>query len=55
MARLSDLTGRQLITVPLTGNQTTMSTAALAPGCYILTIITTSGSHGKVFKVLKLN
>ena len=54
MAHLSDLTGRQLISIRLTGNQTQMSTATLAPGCYVLRIITTLERPVKVFKVLKV-
>lgn len=54
MAHLSDLTGRQLISIPLTGSITKMSTAALAPGFYILTIITASDSPVKVFKIIKV-
>lgn len=54
VAHLSDLTGRRLISIPLIGSQTKMSTATLAPGCYILTIITGSGSSVKVVKVIKV-
>jgi hypothetical protein len=52
IARLTDLTGRLLISVKLTGNITYMPTASLSPGIYILTIIA-SNNRQKVFKVLK--
>ncbi|MDP4292222.1 MAG: T9SS type A sorting domain-containing protein, partial [Bacteroidota bacterium] len=53
LARLTDLTGRLLISLRITGNVTNMPMATLTRGCYILTIITTSSHRQKVFKVLK--
>jgi hypothetical protein len=53
-AHLSDLTGRLVGSTQVTGNITKMPTSSLAPGCYILTIITTSNQRQKVFKVLKV-
>jgi len=54
LARLTDLTGRLLISGQLTGTVTKMSTSSLSPGLYLLTIITSSNHRQKVFKVLKV-
>jgi hypothetical protein len=54
LARLTDLTGRLLISGQLTGTITRMSTASLSPGLYLLTIITPSNHRQKVFKVLNV-
>jgi hypothetical protein len=54
LARLTDLTGRLLISGQLNGTITRMSTASLSPGLYLLTIITTTNHRQKVFKVLKV-
>ena len=54
LARLTDLTGRLLISGQLTGTITKMSTTSLSPGLYLLTIITPSNHRQKVFKVLKV-
>jgi hypothetical protein len=53
LARLTDLTGRLLVSGQLTGTVMKMSTSNLSPGIYILTIIA-SNHRQKVFKVLKM-
>jgi len=52
--RLTDLTGRLLISGQLSGTITTMSTSTLSPGLYLLTLMTPSNHRQKVFKVLKV-